>query len=430
MYDFLVIGAGICGLQLSALLSNDGHKVCVLEKSKTVGGRARVVKQKGYTLDYGIHMIRSGRRSALGETFRQIGEPVNFRSMRSAYLVDADGKSKIFPSEPISYFRSNLFGLSDYMKVARLMASLRPGTLQSYDRTSVEAWFEEKDMSPALRRFFTLMTSGLLVNPYMERASAGEMLRNLFKLVKARLPNGYPAGGWQSLFDTLTETVNQRGEVRTGSSVREILVEDGRARGARLDGEVLRARNVVAALPAQQLFTVLDPSHVPVDYHLRCTNLRPSAGISIDYCLDRALCPDRALWLFWEPIMLTLFTSNFEPALAPAGGQIYTVFCPAGVEVVRNRKAAHDLQSRMEEALRRKWPGLEAATVHKRTLYLDMVDGIEVNIEQIPCDRPGYTVPGVESLFLVGDSTCAPGGGGDIGHESVRECYEKIRASL
>jgi len=404
--------------------------VCVLEKSKTLGGRARVVRQKGYTLDYGIHMIRSGRRSSLGKTFRQIGAPVRFRSMRSAHLVDADGKSKVFPSEPLSYFRTELFGARDYMKVARLLASLRPRTLQSYDRTSVEEWFAEKDLSPALKRFFTLMTSGLLVNPHMERASAGEMLRNLFKLVKAGIPNGYPEGGWQSLFDTLVGVIEQRGEVRTGSSVQEILVEGGKARGARLDGELVRARNVVAALPAQHLFTVLAPSHVPADYHHRCANLRPSAGISIDYCLDRPLCPDRALWLFWEPIMLTLFTSNFEPSLAPSGGQIYTAFSPAGVEVIRNRKAAHALQARMEEALRRKWPDLEAATVHKRTLYLDMVDGIEVNIEQIPCDRPGYTVPGVENLFLVGDSTCAPGGGGDIGHESVRECYETIRTTL
>ena len=430
MYDFLVIGAGICGLQLSALLSNDGHRVCVLEKSKTVGGRALVVKQKGYTLDYGIHMIRSGRRSALGKTFCQIGAPVRFRSMRSAYLVDADGKSKIFPSEPISFFRSKMFGPGDYLKMARLLASLRPGTLHSYDRTSVEAWFAEKDISPALRRFFTLMTSGLLVNPYMERASAGEMLRNLFKLVKSGLPNGYPAGGWQSLFDTLIGTIEQRGEVRTSSSVQEILVEGGQARGAKLDGELVRARNVVAALPAQNLFTILDRSHVPADYYDRCANLRPSAGISIDYCLDRTFCTDRSLWLFWDPIMLTLFTSNFEPALAPAGGQIYTAFSPASVEVVRDRKAARALQSRMEETLKHKWPGLETATVHKRTLFLEMVDGIEVNIEQIPCDRPGYAVPGVENLFLVGDSTCAPGGGGDIGHESVRECYEKIRTTL
>jgi len=430
MYDFLVIGAGISGLQLAALLSKEGQRVCVLEKSKTVGGRARVVNKKGYILDYGIHMIRSGRRSALGKTFHQIGAPVRFRYMRSSYLVDVDGKSKIFPSEPISYFRTKLFGPGDYIKVARLLASLRPRTLRSYDRISMEEWFAEKHVSPALQRFFTLMASGLLVNPYMDRASAGEMFRNLFKLIKAGLPNAYPAGGWQFLFDTLARTIEQRGEIRTGSPVREIIVEGGQVRGAKLDHELVRARNVVAALPAQQLFTVLDRSHVPDDYFGRCTNLRPSAGISIDFCLDRSFCQDRALWLFWDPIMLTLFTSNFEPALAPAGGQIYTAFSPAGVEVIRNRKAAHALQARMKEALYLKWPGLEAATIYKRTLFLEMVDGVEVNIDQIPCDRPGYTVPGVGNLFLVGDSTCAPGGGGDIGHESVQECYEKIRTSL
>jgi hypothetical protein len=41
-------------------------------------------------------------------------------------------------------------------------------------------------------------------------------------------------------------------------------------------------------------------------------------------------------------------------------------------------------------------------------------------------DRPGYRVPNVEGLFLVGDSTCAPGVVAEIEYESVIGCYGKI----
>ena len=54
------------------------------------------------------------------------------------------------------------------------------------------------------------------------------------------------------------------------------------------------------------------------------------------------------------------------------------------------------------------------------------VDGVEVNVDQHRKRRPGYRVPGVEGLFLVGDSLKAPGAGGDVGHESVLECYREI----
>ncbi len=59
-------------------------------------------------------------------------------------------------------------------------------------------------------------------------------------------------------------------------------------------------------------------------------------------------------------------------------------------------------------------------------MHLTMVDGVEVNVSQHREKRPGYRVPGLENLFMVGDSLKAPGAGGDIGHESVLECYREL----
>ena len=36
-WDFIVVGAGICGLSLAALLVNDGYRVLILEKEKHSG---------------------------------------------------------------------------------------------------------------------------------------------------------------------------------------------------------------------------------------------------------------------------------------------------------------------------------------------------------------------------------------------------------
>ena len=49
----VVIGAGVGGLASAALLARAGFQVTVLEKNDSVGGRARIWRQKGFTFDMG-----------------------------------------------------------------------------------------------------------------------------------------------------------------------------------------------------------------------------------------------------------------------------------------------------------------------------------------------------------------------------------------
>ena len=49
----IVIGAGLSGLATAALLAKDNHEVLVLEKNEQVGGRASIMKKKGFTFDLG-----------------------------------------------------------------------------------------------------------------------------------------------------------------------------------------------------------------------------------------------------------------------------------------------------------------------------------------------------------------------------------------
>jgi phytoene desaturase len=53
MKKALVIGSGFSGLSAAAYLAKGGYSVIILEKNKTIGGRARLFKEKGYTFDMG-----------------------------------------------------------------------------------------------------------------------------------------------------------------------------------------------------------------------------------------------------------------------------------------------------------------------------------------------------------------------------------------
>jgi len=87
---------------------------------------------------------------------------------------------------------------------------------------------------------------------------------------------------------------------------------------------------------------------------------------------------------------------------------------------------ASALEEQLEQAIFKQFPGLRDAIEWRRAMHLKMVDGVEVNVDQHRGKRPGYRVPGIDELFLAGDSLKGSGAGGDVGHESVLGCYKEM----
>ena len=83
-YDAVVIGSGMGGLTVAALLSDLGRKVCVLEQHYTAGGFTHSYERAGYEWDVGVHYI--------GE----VGAPTRTRKMFD-YL--SDGKLEWAPMD-------------------------------------------------------------------------------------------------------------------------------------------------------------------------------------------------------------------------------------------------------------------------------------------------------------------------------------------
>jgi phytoene dehydrogenase-like protein len=237
----------------------------------------------------------------------------------------------------------------------------------------------------------------------------------------------YPVLGWQYMYDCLLEAIGKKGQVRPNATVKRVIIEQGRAVGVELaSGETITAPRVVVNLPVQELHQVVDEKLLPADFAALCKNLRPTAGVVLDYGLSRPISEDSGLWYLWEPMSFGIFTSNLCSAVAPPGKQLLTWFAPANVEDMADPQKAKALEQKLEAAIFKVFPALQDAQQWRRAMHLKVVDGVEVNVDQRRGKRPGYRVPGVEALFLVGDSLKGPGAGGDVGHESVLQCYREI----
>lgn len=425
MYDSLIVGGGVTGLQLGALLAAEGERVLVLEKASRTGGRAAVMEKEGFTLDYGIHLVRFGPHGALAETCRRLGHEIEFLPLGDSYVRDEDGVVKVFPTDPKGFLTSRLFSFRERLKIIALMSRIRRGDQSSLQEQSVAAWLEENKITGGLRRYFHLVSASMLVCPFMERASVGELLLNMQKVLRLGVSVMYPRGGWGPLFELFTRAIGEKGAVRTGASVEKIALEGKSVRGVYVRGELVEARRVILSLPAQQLGELLEGL---VDPGLleQWSSLRPTAGIVLEYGLDKPVSDISGLAYLYHPPSFGIFTSNVEPALAPPGKQLLTWLMPLPVENFADRAVLKAAEQELEQSLFSCFPGLAGAMEWRRVLHLPVVDGVEVNVDQIASRRPPFKIPGLQNLFLVGDSTAAPGAGGDIGHESVLCCYRAI----
>ena len=422
MYDTIVVGGGINGLLTAALLSNSGEKVLLAEKTSVLGGRCRVVEKADFHLDFGIHLIRGGRKSVFAKIFRTLGDNLHFREMGTSYVLDPNGKILLFPSGPGGVFKSRLFTFSDRLKLLKMLLSLRSGRYPvNPDENLDELFIREKIRNGSgVARYFRLLGASLMVSPVPERISSGAMLDCIADILKLGVSASYPEEGWQRILEILKSKVLQNGDLHTNTKVQEVVAVNGAVQGVKAGGTEFSAPRVVLALPpdgAASLIGQLENSDRAFSGSI--ASIVPTAGVSIDYALKKKVSDTSGLWFLPEPLSFGLFTSNLSPVLAPDGCQLYTHFCPLDGRHSISEDESRRILKGVEESLFKLFPGMENAVQFRRVMKLNLVDGTVVSPDQTQEKRPCLKVAGVDGLFIVGDYTGAEGAGGDIGYHSV-----------
>ncbi len=426
MFDFVFVGGGINALQLAALLSHEGNRVLVLEKSGHIGGRAFVWEKDGFKVDYGIHLIRFGPESAIAATFRKMGYKIKFRKLGLSYLFHRGGKF-IFPTSPLQFVLTGMMGAGEKIRGIPLLLGLKRMKDQWREllHYPVKKWLDDNGVKGGLRLYFELVTASMLVCPFPEVASTGELLFNMSKVLRTGKSVMYPIGGWSPLFDFLRSKIEANGEIRLNSKVTKVVVENGKAHGVLVGDDFIEANNVVINVPVQHMWDFLDENLFPPEYVERTRNILPTSGVVVDMGLSRKVSDISGLIYTTDPVAFGMFTSNVDPSLAPEGKQLLTFFYPTSLEDMEDGELRIKREKEILDRIYSLWD-LSDVVEWKRVSHLRMVDGAQININQTRELRPGYKAPGVENLFLVGDSLGAPGAGGDVGHEAVHGAYRTI----
>jgi phytoene dehydrogenase-like protein len=343
----------------------------------------------------------------------------------------------------------------------------------------LDGWFES-DPPKALFGFDAVV--GNYASPYTP-GTAYVLLHHCFGEVNGK-PGvwGHAVGGMGAITQAMCAAAQARGVViRTNATVAKVMTAEGRASGVVLaSGEVIKARAVAANVPPKLLFRdLVQEAAIEPDLRARFTCMKTGSGTfrmnvalaelqdflcrpgkepqphhgsgiiigpTISY-LERAYLDARLHGWSLEPVVEMLIPTTLEPALAPPGRHVASLFVQHVAPQLPDGRSWDDAKDGFAdlviETVNRHAPNFKASVIARQVLSpLDierrfgMIDGDifhgQLSLDQLFSARPvlghaDYRMP-VPGLYLCG-SGAHPGGGvtGAPGHNAAREIIRDLR---
>lgn len=274
-----VIGAGWAGCAAAVELAEAGHRVCLIESARALGGRARAVDVDGRRLDNGQHILLGAYAESL-RLMQKTGVDVERGLLRlplqMRYPPGCKGMDFRAPHLPapwhvtIAAIRAKGLQAADKMALARFSSTARWMDWRLDADCSVDELLQRFDQTDSLIRLMWRPLCIAALNTPPERASARIFLNVLRDSLGARRAASdmlIPRVDLSALFpQAAAEFVTRHGgEVLTGVAIRRIERTESKWQLASNKDYVLPAfEAVVVATPAAQVNALLEIASDPI----------------------------------------------------------------------------------------------------------------------------------------------------------------------
>jgi len=481
----VVVGSGIGGSAAAMLLAHAGIPTTLVEKNRRIGGSCSGYDKQGFHVDIGTHMFCRGDKGPLGAVLRRVGHggAIDFRRTRDiAELRFAQGRHVRRVPVPAEIRRMPAFAWRlaramelppmEAARAARLFARILTMTdaeVERWDGRTLDEFVAQYTSHGPTLGVFGFLLGLYFILPYWQ-ISAGEAL-HCFRAMAFDNALSYPRGGSIAIPNAYVRLAERFGaDVRTGTGVRRIHVQDGRARGVELeDGTLLPATIVVSTSSLRTtVLRLVGAEHFPTAYVDRVRRIRGSfiavqakIGLRKKLVSAGAICGGvddggqaRDLLSLSHADIRRMFDAltsgrvppvvpfycpvptNFDASLAPPGHQLLTACAVAPTSDVALDDPAHEWEEAMMRALRRVVPGLDEHAVFVDRFSVAFIEkwigkefGPAVSTAQTP-DQVGKNRPPVHSpvrgLYFAGCNAGARGVGTELAAASAMECVDRV----
>ena len=448
--NVIVIGSGIGGSAIAALLSQRGFHVTVLERLGFVGGRCCSREREGFVLDLGVHTFSQAGAGPLGEVLRKCGRD---NAIEWSYTNNPTQKLNYLGTW-IEYPRGiGLLGVDpeEFRAIIGKIVIMSRDEISSLNHVTLFDWLRGCTSNQVIHNIFAYISQLYFVVSSWE-ASAGEFIRSMQAQAKKRA-SGYPVGGCQVIPRTYLDIVTANGGVaRTSAGVRKIVVRDGRATGVeRSSGEVVHADLVISNVdPKITILELAGEEHFPYEYVTRVRRIHyaPAAYV-VKLALKKKITDEKFIMHITHPDareyysriergevpdkvnLMVPVVSNMDPGTAPAGRQL--IIAGTFPAINPDPEAWHRSVMNSVEEL---FPGIARHILFTEDTHAGEVDalvgegggviGMAQTIDQVGDRRLRQTTP-IANLYLVGAEAGGWGIGTELAANSALELNELIR---
>lgn len=281
--NIAIIGSGIGGLCSAIRLANKGHKVVVYEKNTTAGGKMSEIKEHGYRFDTGPSLFTLPH--LLEDLFAESGENLknylpyellennckyffpdgmefNFYHDKKKLKAEIESKTiekyehiekRLLESEELYTISAPVFLFNDFHKLSNFNTPPFRNIVfklhkLSFTKTMHEAnqkSFNDKRLVQLFDRYATYNGS----DPYKAPATL-----NMIAHLENNIGAFFPKKGMYAIVQSLYDLVIKKGvEFRFNSLVTEIIVENKKATGIRVNDQIHSYDTIVSDVDAKYL---------------------------------------------------------------------------------------------------------------------------------------------------------------------------------
>lgn len=271
--DVIIIGAGIGGLATAALLGKKGYNVTVLEKNKTIGGRAMQFDAKGFTFDMGPSWY------LMPDAFERYYKQFNKKPSDFLKLIPLSPQYRIFFSkkeyvdisrdlkENLALFETYEKGaaknIAEYVKKSEYVynSAMKYFVYKNYRsifdffnkklmfegaqlklHKSLDAYISQYTKNDRVKKILEYSTVFLGISP--KKAPA---LFTLLSYVDFKMGVFYPDGGIHKIIESLEQLCKENNvRIITNQEVEKIVVENGKIIGVKTHNKTYTSDLVIS----------------------------------------------------------------------------------------------------------------------------------------------------------------------------------------
>jgi monoamine oxidase len=359
-FDTVIVGAGVAGLATAALLAKDfDRRVLVLERAPFIGGRAlsyvghgttvvadgvemdarafrkslayahcylgpcnpgidQIFQQgllDGRTFEAGGHGLFWGNNGRVGHLMRHLGVDWNLPLNEGLGYVMWNGEDA--PTEHYQVRKDEPYRWMSEAGFEATMAQLRDMATTTFEdlarllRTPLQDWLAQRNMHPEAYRYIKVLAASQTAQAEPALTPAGDFLGYMaiagqirMNLVTGSVATADTPGCIAIPQQFEQVVVTHGGEVRRETPVREVLIEDARVAGVRIETsgngyvteQVVHADTVVCTIPPKYMFRVLPKQWFPPEWvDLLEQRFRGAGLLTGWYGMRRSQFPDIGL---------------------------------------------------------------------------------------------------------------------------------------